>query len=758
MQRRTILKLGVSAAAVAAIPFKRSRAVVGMLRGAIPAQQTLMGGNLAAGGNAAFYYEQVRLFRNLVRESRGFQDTSNNYVPLTADGWPDGTVATINVYLYGGGIIPPWQSQTIKCGFIGSGSETITGYTTNVIPGSTAVVSNIVPGTGGQYTTFDLALNGSGGFTVGSITQSVTNWFAYPASYNTGAIDDTTNVNSITNEAAEFWSQFRHVRWMWASYVPFNNQQATSSTRRTASNTQCAQGWYNTVINWSSSPGSGATSGTLASAFTGPTGVYAIGFTLSGSVYTVRMCSLANGSTAVSWSGALTAAATSTNIGFGLEGYPADWAVTLALAAGIGLWLCLPYIEDGSDYAAGTYATSVLQMLSSRWTSAKQVIVETLGNEPWNSSYDGLNTFTWLASYFDYASLYAYLAFRVNVLQALIAEYFPRAVQVLAYGPSDSPGLMKNILVDYNSTYGAPASAIAYGAIAPYSTFSGLSDSATVAEIQAAALADAETAWCRGSNNAPPADSTCEGFYALLAHFGITFVSYEGGFQWNDTTYFGSVANLGAAILDTGMASPVETLYTGILNAGIQWCTHFEIGCSSSTSAQAPVDEPDTNLTNLYAKTSPTLVGLFSVSNGAVRTRNVVTSAGSVIDGRNYLDNVPAQSASYPTLSQGGTIAPNFNGGQMSYHIYSAIARTTSLVVNFTNTGATGSTQLEYGSVQNGGYAILGGGSPTTVSIPNGTGNVTIGSFPLPAGDSYITLGLPSSSQSAISINSLTFN
>jgi hypothetical protein len=199
-----------------------------------------IGGNLAAGGTGQFSYENMAIFRNRVREGRGFTTLGSPWsaqVPLDQNGWP---TAGHSVVLWEGGTLPGWAKATaaapFKCGFIGSG-------TPSAFLG--CVIGNVVLGDGkSTYTTFDLYnVTGNFGFqnSAGCVDE-----FAYLPAYPDEVIDDVTQALAYTPEALALWKQFAFVRPMWATNAAMNTQVNAGATRRTPANTQAYQGWSNT--------------------------------------------------------------------------------------------------------------------------------------------------------------------------------------------------------------------------------------------------------------------------------------------------------------------------------------------------------------------------------------------------------------------------------------------------------------------------------------------------------------------------------
>jgi hypothetical protein len=170
-------------------------------------------------------------FQNIVTSARGFTQIASleTYVPLNAAGWPTTDFACI---LNEGNIVQSWQAGTYKCGYTGTGSETLTGF-----GGTITGVAKV-----GGVVTFNLVVpagTGYYGFQLSGTAGAVTNIFAYLPEYPTGA-------GQFTNEAVNFFKQFAHLRWLGPTNAIFNSQKMTAGNRNTPANTKTNKGWSNT--------------------------------------------------------------------------------------------------------------------------------------------------------------------------------------------------------------------------------------------------------------------------------------------------------------------------------------------------------------------------------------------------------------------------------------------------------------------------------------------------------------------------------
>jgi hypothetical protein len=622
-----------------------------------------IGINFAAGGAAQTSYEGLPIFKNRVRESRGFTvyqsgSFSEVMVAVQSNGWP---AADFGCLLYEGGNPQPWQIGTWYGGFVGTGAETIAAVN--------CTVSNIVHGTGGAYSTFQLTVSSSAtafGFNVSGTTGGATKVFCNLPAYTATTVDFDYTANSVpasayTTDAINHYSQYGHLRIMWPSNALENTAQGTSSNRHRIANCQARQsgsptsGWGGVQrINWTSAPTSGATTGTI-SAWSQGAGIF--GMIMSGTDSRIVTVGSGTSNVSASWSsggGALTANA-STQLSYDVEGFPIDWYIGLANACNIGLYINLPIVEDGTGYAAGSYSSQVLTLLANTWTSTGTLYFET-ANELWEGnqvSYmmkvlPGLAGYTSGTSQTNQAQ---YMGYRMRAFSLLAQSVLPsgwwgvKAKQILAWETSGNGYAFFSIALSYMATsYGAPASDVHYIAIAPYMNPPML-NSDSIATIES-----------NISVNGPSQalDSSSENIAVTALYYGIPMMTYESGGQYNGTSpstgaSYNNVTNLGAALGNSGMVAPVKSYYQACLNSGYSRITHFSGGVSGFITGNSPQDELSNNYTGLIGggnpnSNSPTLAALQSFMATVTPTRNVVTAPGgaSIVSGYNFVDNVNA--------------------------------------------------------------------------------------------------------------------
>ena len=279
-----------------------------------------IGANLSCGGGSYRSNEDIPLWKNRVREGRGFT-TGNNTTYITyydANGWPQQDFTCV---LYDGGRTPSWGTANggvFLCGFIDRYNGTSTA-TPSAFGGCS--VSNIVRGAVGTYTTFTLtvtnmasvpgfSISGTGnGAAAGSTYSGATQVFCYlpeyasmaPAAGTSTPIETWASAAAITTEAAAFYGQFHHLRLGEWTNCCSNTGVNTSATIRNQNNTQ-TNAW---------------------STFSGQQG-------------------LIN------------------------EGYPSDVAAQFCISANAGMWYHVPALGDGVNGSAGSYETALFNLIKTK--------------------------------------------------------------------------------------------------------------------------------------------------------------------------------------------------------------------------------------------------------------------------------------------------------------------------------------------------------------------------------------------------------
>lgn len=707
---------------------------------ATPALQpnTLMGVNVFGQSRS---FDSFPFFKNRVREGRGFTDTAtfSNDIAINAQGWP---TVDFSCFLWEGTVVPSWITNSsagnpFKGGFIGTGSETVAGF----FGGN---VANVVHGTAGAYTTFDFWMASQGGFKVTGTGGATTNVYCYLPGYNLGAIDDVTNPNAFTDEAKTFYGQFSHIRTMKPNGGEYNVRVGSSTNRRSITNCQVMSNPNQAFQSMTAAPLSGDTSSTLSAVWPWPTDQYALPFHVaSGPTIQGRVCSMTQGATTCTWTDALTATCDTASVGkVGIETFPVEWWISFANACNIGVWISTPILEDGTDYAAGSWSQAVLDFIGTHWTSSGTVYCE-LANENWNSgmypNWWALQGVAAVKGYYatsgnDLTSYYAYrLHAFANLARARIPSLFGTKVkQVLAWqtlpGAMFYPNRIMNALTVLQPT---PKLDVQLGCIAPYfHPTLGAADS--VATIQATANTKAQqqtyTAWCE--NDA-----------IFYARYGIPFGSYEDGGDWGNGSY-SAITNLPAAVLDAGMQTPVTTHYQAGFDAGKTTATHFCSGISVNTWATG---SGLYEFTNTYASPLVTaqILALQSFMSSFTPTRNLVVASGAIVLGVNYADNIAVLSAANGSfnVTNSANMGPFVQAGRIPYVIWctdpraNAGAVTYSLVVTMASVTGGPVTELWYGDAARGAMQAFAG----SVAVANGAN--TLGNITLVKGWNFVVLG-----------------
>lgn len=703
--------------------------------------------NFYAGGGTALSFENFPIFKNRVREGRGFTDPANlgNQVTLSAAGWPTVDFAC---FLWEGQTIPSWlTSGTFKCGFIGTGLETVTG----LFGGNT--ISNVVAGTGGAYTTFDLVFTVQGGFKVTGTGGTVTNVYAYLPGYNMSAIDDVTLATAFTTEAKNLYSQFAGIRVMKAQSVEFNARLSTAANRNSITNTQATRfGVGATVVAVTAAPTTGATSATLTAPWPLTTDKYSIPFH-SGDLIQGRVCNMTAGATSFNWTDPLTSNCDTAGLAkVGMDGYPFEWWISLANACNISLWLCRPTLEDGTDYAAGSYSQAMLDYIGAHWTSQGVVYIEDV-NENWNfGTYQSPWAFWGISKVRGYYAtsgndVSSYYAFRAHTFANLGRARIPslwgtKVKQVFCY-QTNSGGTFYvrrifNAIAALNG--GVVNTDIHLHCTAPYLSPTDFLAADSIATLQTKTSNRAQishlAAWTE--NNA-----------IIAAHWGIPFGSYEDNGNWG-AGQFNSITNLGPAILDAGMQAPLTTHCQQGFDCGKQLMTHFAVGVSAGTTARTY------ELTNIYASPLVTaqLSALQSFMGGFSYTRNTVSASGDIVNGVNYADNNSTISAGVGHFALNSNYMPFGQNGRLPIRINCTDPRansgpvTYSLVATFSNISGGAVTDVVIAD------PTRGNSQPFTgLTIANGA-NV-LGNITLVKGVNHIVLG-HNGSQGTSAQNQLT--
>ncbi len=553
-----------------------------------------------------------------------------------------------------------------------------------------------VTSTAGGKTDFDLTVGGGSpfGFEVTSTSGTITNVFAYLPGYGASTISggryQYSSASLFTADALLHYAKYAYIRAMDWSNALFNTTSMTGTNRNTASNTKSNK--------------AGATSNTA-------------------------------------------------------DGYPCSWMVDFVNQCGNGIWYNTAITYNSA------YLTSLANDLLSV-TAGEPIYIEA-GNELWNFVGIGGSYSSVVSAYktanpgvidYDSTTDQALLAARYLVIwlhdiatafSAVFGSRYGTDLKIVCAWQTGGNGMyVLNETVKFSiRQYG---SVIFHAlAVAPYKTRNnsqvpgdGVNHTAvndTIANIQSQLSANA---------NYIAYLSNLENLSVLAQHNGLQMLSYEGG--WEIGGEGGTPANLGAAIMDSGMTAVVNGYLNNQLSSGLNSFCWLAAGMETSTSNQSP----GYKLTNDYSQRDicPRVAGFANLFAGTpTYNRNVVSGSGSSFSGKNCAD-FGWNGSSLQFLSSNPTLAgaaSNFlpflgTGGYVPYIVDCTAPGTYSLVVNFTGSGST--------DLWSAGTKIS-----TAVSIQSGTNNVTVGNVTLKRGVNYVLLG-NGTNQGGVTINTLTFN
>lgn len=791
--------------------------------------QGVIGANLSAGGGGTLVFEGLPLFKNQVRASFGFTNPAGGegtQVALSSAGWPTQDFTCV---LFGGSLTPAWVTAgPFYCGFMTTtGTESISGN-------SSGSISNIVRGAIGTYTTFQCTLTGGGGFKITGTSGTTSNVFAYryedramaPAAGTSGAIDNPAQTGTYnaatspyTSEAVTYYSQYNSIRAMNPQATVSNSFQGSSTTRRTATNTQASQaiGWQKTTIygigqvvstttaaggttflsdtskSWTSNQFVGAyvyfptMSGTNVGQITG-NGTTTLAFTAVSS-------SVLNG---MKYIICLQAGATSATLLNAWPGPSGNCILTFPDAAFDGVACAVTY---------GSTTVTLVTALPTNCTQGYCIYgVEGYPIEWWMGFANACNVALWICGpvYQDgiyggpgswWTSVLNYAKTNFPNLK-LILEHgnepwnnaqlpyrcfdYLQAQSGLSFGDYYGQCLHQLATIGrtvYGSAYGTQVQQVAtwqgggnglslFATAFPYiqSTYS----IAPSADVQLIAHAPYLTPTIGNSDSIATIQSEIAGVITSTSlsqlnenwavtgcHYGMPVGAYELGVQWDNMNQ--SAVNGWAAWQDTGIESVLETYLTNLLSTGFSGNLMWFNPGVSGLNTDTPAD---CNISNNYAtfvsSGCAVLTALQQFMNGfSGYTRNLVSSHGSVVSGANFADNATGGYAAQ--LAQAGS-----GGTYVQLAPYFGSNGYLPYVVYCTLPGT-------YSLVIN---TSNSSGSTTSPVVVNGTtvasalslpgGNAASVSVTLVAGPNEILLGGgPSTVNSAnqgCTINSLTFN
>lgn len=670
-----------------------------------------VGTNIAAGGSATFNFEDLPLTQDLVPMGREFDTAtagtinSGVFASTNSSGFP---TEDFGQYLHITSQSPSWMSGGFACGYVsnGSGTETITGVG--------ATVSNVNRSAAPTVTFTLTPTAGTWGYTITGTTGGVASVWAYLPAYAANASNGhvpitASNVRAgkpvFTNEVKAIYGKLRYFRSLWAQnmwscmggiQVAFASNPAATATSGTLVANNLAPGTYTCFFTPTSTPPIPPTTSTCADvrsitiSSTGQTAISWTGGLNYGASAITLACSSATRNTANNtptqgaWHGSA----------YSIEGYSADWFTALSAAcAPAGPWLCLPVNDDG------TYFPAVMAQAKGDVPENAPIYFE-LSDELWNGTGEAAYCFDALAlaafpadsgNYNAWAA--AYLATRLHAIanqgRTTFGSDWNTRVRLVCAWQQATAGFLAKVCAYMVSQGWSPSADLWCVSEAPYlNAYPALATSDSVATIESKLTTGATFPLAK--NGTTQNNQGLEACIAVGLWYQLpgVFECYEAG--WDSKALGSSYTNIGAAIVDNGMTAVMETYWNTLLDCGVNGFQNFEGGVSSSAASNTPLDEWDSNYSNVVAETSPRLVAMLNFTSGAyTASRNVVNSSGVTIDCRNYLDCNTTTAAGYPTFTAQSNISPvnNYNVGWM-FQCPAAQTRTIEIYLTTTASGS----------------------------------------------------------------------
>ncbi len=334
-----------------------------------------------------------------VTQKSGTFDTGEEaYVQVDANGWPTSLTASpipsggqqftsLQVLLFFDCTVPPGAAYAFYPGtyaiqFQGAGTMTLGNDASSLSTSSTGVsvsgdtITSTMTSTETGVVTFSVLTPSSGGVAVTVTATDPSSTGNYLRNMYLGLQSNLASWNAggiFTSDYINFIKQFDTIRSMGWSSV---NDEVNS-------------------ISLAAAPANGATSATLASAWTNSSGSYRFTFDTTD----VRVCTCTVGSTAISWTGGLSKAGSTTtaywnfhaatwaarpmlsnSIYGGPRGAPFELVIALANQTSTNPWFNLPIDMPDAD------VTSLAALIQSTLNSGLKAYIE-LSNEVWNSEF-----------------------------------------------------------------------------------------------------------------------------------------------------------------------------------------------------------------------------------------------------------------------------------------------------------------------------------------------------------------------------------
>lgn len=771
MNRRDFGKSAIAMAVAAAV--RPARALVGLLGGSAAGQIgfSFVVGN--SGGVTPSDSGSPPVFQDQMMNSRGLMQAGSltTVATLDANGWPTQDWGTYLTETQNYSIAPNWNSGGYACQFKSknAGAETITAIS--------GAVSGKSYNSGTQVVSFTFTPSASAsasGFTVtntnGGSTDICAMLPAYAANtpYNAGGSASNLFTTEVKNKLSAMPLQ-RNQIW---SLVIWNLSVNSWSTHHSPSNSPVGTPGYTGGWRGSGAIGNGS-EGYSVEDFTTLCGqtnshLWQCNPYFDDGTYAGNAAAYINTNLASNLSSFYELANEGWNTGDGGIGSAMPTISAQFIAANPGV---IDYDGAFSTTASGTSGTNTITVTSvpATW-STNQTINSNSPGIPQGTGISGIagttitlnKNLTQTLTSATVATQNATMVQRLWAKQhtAMAAQIsssvggaFGNRVNAVLCWQSGNVANIAGMLAYIAAKIGTPSSYIHWLAIAPYMTrdnsaipgdgVNHINVNDTIAAIQSQLTTN---------GTYRPFLAQSERLLVLALSYGLKgILTYECG--WETAGETTTVANLGAAIMNSGMGAVVTNYLAAMQNCGYQLLNNTSFGVDNTGSVLDPDYAMSNDPNGFVSGGSPRFNALaaFQASPPA-RTRNVVNGAGSIIDCINYVDNSSGLSSTYPALGS----FPNVYTQQQSsttaygtYHAYCPDGETRTLVGNFTSGASAGTVDVW----------INGAKVLSAIAVPANltNGDVTLGSVVVPKGESYIMIG-NGLAQSGIVPKELKFN
>lgn len=445
------------------------------------------------------------------------------------------------------------------------------------------------------------------------------------------------------------------------------------------------------------------------------------------------------------------------------EGYPFELCMTMAIAANVPeVHVHLPLNDDASvSYAQSLLTAAYAYSNGTGGPNGNQtfggVFVIEFNNELWNQTGAAGAAAAAKANLLNssfpntYVGTYQYLGVMMNAVANMIrtnisSSWFNTKVRMClaTQGGGNGVTLAAYTMGWYASQGLTPSNDMKNLAWSVYIETAGLTSANSgysIAQIQTAVSANI---------NALIPTYGCNRLCQYALAYGLQPIAYEIG---HDTNIYAeesiALTNLAAAMNDPGMVSINANFIQTYLDQGfgINGITWFKDGVFQNSGGTVYND----GLSNTYPLgNTPRWAALQSFMANYAPQFNVVSGAGSVIQGYNYRDNYP--NTNLVTLGTNtGSYLRSGNWYSGIFVINCTAPGTYPLTAYVTTTASSLGLFVDYNQTAGStGYPVASGLSNGSIGVPISMGNVTLN-----LGKNYIAIG-SGSLLSGISINSLT--